>query len=120
MREPLSRERLEQFLLRDHDRVGKRARTRFLDHGVPTQRVALLLHGLASTPAQFSQLAQALHERGYNVLAPRLPRHGHADRLSDALSRLTADDLKASAAESLEIARGLGEQVVIAGFSLGG
>lgn len=120
MREPLSRERLKRFLLRDHERVGDLGRTLVLDHGVRTPRAALLLHGLSATPTQFADLANALHGRGYNVLVPRLPRHGHADRLSDALARLTADDLKTVATETLEIARELGEQVVVAGFSLGG
>lgn len=120
MREPLSRESLEQFLLRDHDRVGELGRTLILDHGVRTPRAALLLHGMSATPTQFAQLAQALYDRGYNVLVPRLPRHGHADRLSNALAHLTASDLKAFAAESLAITRGLGDQVVVAGFSLGG
>ena len=54
------------------------------------------------------------------MIVPRLPRHGHADRLSRALADLTADELKAIAAESLEIARGLGDDVTVTGFSMGG
>lgn len=69
---------------------------------------------------QFERLAVDLFERGYNVLVPRLPRHGHADRLSDALERMSADDLYTAAAEYVEVASELGEHVSVAGFSLGG
>ncbi|HEX8806614.1 MAG TPA: alpha/beta fold hydrolase, partial [Candidatus Aquilonibacter sp.] len=48
------------------------------------------------------------------------PRHGHRNRLTQALGRLQADDLRGFAHASIELARGLGEQVVVAGFSLGG
>jgi pimeloyl-ACP methyl ester carboxylesterase len=61
-----------------------------------------------------------LHEHGHNVIAPRLPRHGYEDRLSGALAHLTADELRTCALESVHAARGLGERVVVAGFSLGG
>jgi pimeloyl-ACP methyl ester carboxylesterase len=80
----------------------------------------VLFHGLAASPTQFVRFANDLHERDHNVLVPRLPRHGHSDRLCDALSSLTAEDLRAVAAQSVEAAQGLGERVVVAGFSLGG
>ena len=113
-------ERLERFKARDHDLVGPSGRTLALLHPRKTPKSALLLHGLTSGPKQFVSIGQALFERGFNVIVPRLPRHGHADRLSRALADLTADELKAIAAESLEIARGLGECVTVTGFSMGG
>jgi pimeloyl-ACP methyl ester carboxylesterase len=61
-----------------------------------------------------------LFERGHNVLIPRLPHHGHRDRMTTALARLTQDDLKRSALEACEAARGLGERVEVVGFSTGG
>jgi carboxylesterase len=69
---------------------------------------------------QFQRVAEELYARGYNVLVPRLPHHGHANRLTNALAYLNSDELKAFAQETLSIARGFGEQVTIAGFSLGG
>jgi pimeloyl-ACP methyl ester carboxylesterase len=111
---------LDRILARDHERVGEAGRTLALIHGARTARSALLFHGLAASPMQFVQIARGLHERGYNVIVPRLPRHGHADRMSPALATMRADDLKATVLSSLEVARGLGERVTVAGFSLGG
>jgi len=111
---------LDRILARDHDRVGEAGRTLALIHGARTARSAVLFHGLSASPMQFVQIARGLHERGYNVIVPRLPRHGHADRMSPALATMRAEDLKAAALSSLEVARGLGERVTIAGFSLGG
>ncbi len=111
---------LDRILERDHDRVGEAGRTLALIHGARTARSAVLFHGLSASPMQFVQIARGLHERGYNVIVPRLPRHGHADRMSEALATMRAEDLKATAISSLEVARGLGERVTVAGFSLGG
>ncbi len=115
-----ARERLDRYLERDHERVSDLGRSLVLDHGSRTPRAALLLHGLSASPTQFAAVAEALYERGYNVFAPRLPRHGHTNRMSDALATLTADDLRSAARESYDIARELGERVVVVGFSLGG
>jgi alpha-beta hydrolase superfamily lysophospholipase len=111
---------LDRVLERDHDRVGASGRTLALIHGARTARSAVLFHGLSASPMQFVQIARGLHERGYNVIVPRLPRHGYADRMSDALATMRAEDLKSVALSSLEVARGLGERVTVAGFSLGG
>lgn len=115
-----ARERLDRFLQRDHERVSDLGRSLVLDHGHRTVRSALLLHGLSASPTQFSAVAHELYERGYNVFAPRLPRHGYSDRMSDALASLTADDLRSATRESYRIACGLGERAVVVGFSLGG
>ncbi|MDQ2993279.1 MAG: alpha/beta fold hydrolase [Candidatus Eremiobacteraeota bacterium] len=111
---------LERILERDHDQVGEAGRTLALIHAARTARSAVLFHGLSASPMQFVQIARGLHERGYNVIVPRLPRHGYADRMSDAQATMRADDLKATALAALEAARGLGERVTVAGFSLGG
>ncbi len=111
---------LDRILERDDDRVGESGRTLALIHGARTARAAVLFHGLSASPMQFVQIARGLHERGYNVIVPRLPRHGYADRMSGALATMRAEDLKATAVSSLEVARGLGERVTVAGFSLGG
>ncbi len=116
-----AQERLEWFRRRDESReVGAMGRTLAFDHGRRTDRATLLLHGLSASPRQFLAVAQALHERGHNVFVPRLPRHGYSNRLSEALATMNASQLEACANESLAVARGLGERVTVAGFSLGG
>lgn len=111
---------LERFRRRDHSGVSDAGRTKLLLHGEVRPIVVVLFHGIAASPQQFVRFAHDLHARGHNVVVPRLPRHGHRDRLTDALAGLSADDLRTFASESTELAQGLGERVVVAGFSLGG
>ncbi|MEO6913370.1 MAG: alpha/beta fold hydrolase, partial [Candidatus Baltobacteraceae bacterium] len=113
-------QRIDRFLERDHEMVGSAGKTIVFLHGRRTARSVVLLHGLSASPTQFIELGRALHARGYNVLAPRLPRHGYNDRLTDALGRLTAVELRQVTRESIAIARGLGDHVSVVGFSLGG
>jgi alpha-beta hydrolase superfamily lysophospholipase len=91
-----------------------------LSHGAPTRRAFLLLHGLTASPRQFEAFGHLLFERGANVFIPRLPRHGLADRLTDELERLTAEELRDFASESAARAATLGRHLVVVGFSVGG
>src|SRR5215469_10485583 len=113
-------QRIQRLLERDHPAVGDRGRTIVHLHGERRPRAIVLLHGLSSSPSQFERFARDLFERGHNVLVPRLPHHGHADRFSTALARLRPDELYAATSEYVGIASELGERVTIAGFSLGG
>jgi|SRR5579872_596238 len=116
-----AQERLGWFDRRDQRaNIGESGRTLLFDHGHRTSRSVLLLHGLSASPRQFLAIAQALHERGHNVFVPRLPKHGHRNRLSEALASMNASQLEACANDSLAVAQGLGERVTVAGFSLGG
>jgi len=75
---------------------------------------------MSASPMQFERVARDLHRQGYNVIAPRLPHHGHANPLSNALERLHADELYSAVDSYVAAARELGERVTVAGFSLGG
>jgi pimeloyl-ACP methyl ester carboxylesterase len=102
------------------DEVGETGRTILLRHGGRTARVCLLLHGLTASPPQFAEFGRLLYERGANVLIPALPRHGHADRLSNVLEGLNRDELVEFSRRALDEARQHGERVTVIGFSLGG
>ena len=115
-----TKELIDRFARRDHEGVGAPGRTKLLHHGVVRPSSVVLFHGLSASPSQFVRFAHDLHDRGHNVVVPRLPRHGHSDRLSEALARLTAEDLRTTAHEAIALAQGLGERVTVAGFSLGG
>jgi alpha-beta hydrolase superfamily lysophospholipase len=112
--------RLERLIARDHSGIAAGGRTIAYVHDVRRPRAVVLLHGMSASPAQFERVARDLFQRGHNVIVPRLPRHGHADRLSTALARLRAEDLYQAAVEYAAIGNELGERVTIAGFSLGG
>jgi carboxylesterase len=115
-----TRATIERLRQRDHERVGEAGRTKLLLHDEVRPLAIVLFHGLSASPSQFVRFAHELHGHGHNVIVPRLPRHGHYDRLSTALAHLTADDLRDFAAESVDLASQLGERVVVGGFSLGG
>jgi alpha-beta hydrolase superfamily lysophospholipase len=92
---------------------------RRFDHGRRTEWAVVLLHGFTNCPQMYEQLAKQLFDLGLNVLVPRLPHHGLADRLTTELTKLEAAEMEATAEQALEIATGLGDRVVVAGLSLG-
>jgi pimeloyl-ACP methyl ester carboxylesterase len=108
------------LVARDHPGVAAKGRTLAYVHGNRRPRAVVLLHGMTASPAQFERVARALFDRGHNVIVPRLPRHGHADQLSTALARLRAEDLYRAVRDYVEVAHELGEEITVAGFSLGG
>ena len=111
---------IDRLIARDHARVSEAGRTKLLLHDEVRPLAIVLFHGLSASPTQFVRFAHELHSHGHNVIVPRLPRHGHEDRLSTALAHLTADDLRTFADDSVDLAAGLGDRVVVGGFSLGG
>jgi alpha-beta hydrolase superfamily lysophospholipase len=90
-----------------------------VERGQPGAGVVVLLHGLTASPPAWRAVADALHARGRTVIVPRLLLHGHTDRMTTALSALTADALVADTIAIVEQVAGLGEDVVLAGHSLG-
>ena len=104
----------------DGPNVQPACHTRLYVHGHRTERVLILLHGFTNCPQQFDELGHQFHARGWNVLIPRYPRHGYADRLNTSISELRTDHLIALANRSADAASGLGEHVTVAGLSLGG
>ncbi len=94
--------------------------TELLTHGRRTAHVVVLLHGLTNCPAQFDVLALTAYANGANVLVPRLPHHGFADRMTDELARVDARELCAFTDRVLDAAHGLGDTVTVAGLSIGG
>ncbi|MDB5027290.1 MAG: alpha/beta hydrolase [Candidatus Eremiobacteraeota bacterium] len=95
-------------------------RSSVLDHGARTPRVVVLLHGLTSSPRTWREFARVRFGRGENVLVPRLPRHGHANRATTTLLELTADELRTQAERIMTAAQALGDEIVVVGHSLGG
>jgi esterase/lipase len=91
-----------------------------MTHGMPTARVIVLFHGFTNSPRQFEHLAALLFAAGDNVYVPRLPHHAERHGNAKTLARLTAQELRAWAASAVDLARGLGDSVIVAGVSAGG
>ncbi len=95
-------------------------RSILLTHGIRTERAVVFFHGYTNCPQQFNRLGHIFYDLGYNVLIPRLPRHGVADRKVENLSPLKAEELRDCADTSVDIACGLGQKIYVAGLSAGG
>jgi esterase/lipase len=95
-------------------------RSQFLTHDRQTDRAVVLFHGYTNCPQQFKSLGDQLHAHGYNVWIPRMAGHGHADRLTDAHGRITAEQMIDAASSAIDIAQGLGAEVRVMGLSMGG
>ena len=94
--------------------------TVLLTHGAKTARAIIFVHGYPSSPAPFKQIAAQFYERRYNVLAMALPYHGLADRMNTEHAKLRAEDFMRYGDRVVDIARGLGTRVTMAGISCGG
>jgi pimeloyl-ACP methyl ester carboxylesterase len=100
--------------------INPACRSILLTHGLRTERSVVFFHGYTNCPEQFRELGKIFYDLGYNVLIPRLPRHGVADRKVENLSPLKAEELRDCADLSVDIACGLGRKVYVAGLSAGG
>ncbi|YAF95076.1 MAG: alpha/beta hydrolase [Nodularia sp. CChRGM 3473] len=97
-------------------------RSKFLIHPYSTSKVCFFLHGFTAGPYQFEPLGKAFFNAGYNVLVPLQPGHGlvgnwnrkHPQPLPTNIQTYQEFVLK-----WLEIAKTLGEQVVVGGLSTG-
>lgn len=111
--------RVESKLAAEVD-FNPHSHTILLAHGAKTAKVIVFVHGYASSPSPFKEIAAQFYDRGYNVLAMTLPYHGLADRMNTEHSNLRAEDLIRYADKVVDIARGLGNRVTMAGISCGG
>lgn len=104
----------------DDASIGTYARTVLLDHGERRPWAVVLLHGLTNHPGQYVEFSPLVFQTGANVFVPRMPKHGYADRMTNAIATLTAEELLSTTNEALDIACGLGERVAVLGISAGG
>ena len=91
-----------------------------LTHGQRTARVVVLFHGLTDSPLQYFPFAQRLFAQGDNVFVPRLPHHAERGGHFADMGRLTAQELRDLGDVSVDVARGLGDTVIVSGLSAGG
>jgi carboxylesterase len=95
------------------------ARSILLGHGERTPRACVLLHGFTDSPSQFESLGERLFAAGDNVYIPRLPHHAERVGGLQSIGRVSAGELEAFGDSSVDIARGLGDSVIIVGLSAG-
>ena len=105
--------RFNKIQFSEQQQVSPVARSILLTHGYRTAKVVLFFHGYSSAPQQFRLLGEKVFRMGYNVIIPRLPGHGIADRKLTNLSNIQAEELRNCADENVDIAIGFGETVYV-------
>lgn len=108
--------------LKDADPVNTdlHGHTLAMHYNKKSDKVIVFFHGFTSSPRQFDALAEKFFEMGYNVLIPRVPHHGLEKKMKKELNRLTAEEMRLLTDESIDIAQGMGDKVIVAGLSMGG
>lgn len=113
-------QRLAALQALDDDSVNPVCHSRGLLHGRKTRQAVVLVHGLTNCPQQWAEFGELLYRRGINVLLARMPRHGLADRMTEDLGHLRAEELRDFGDRVVDIAAGLGDEPIIVGLSAGG
>lgn len=86
--------------------------------GLPTETVVLYLHGFSATSEEIRPVPDRVAEAfGANLIFARLPGHG---RDGAAMAEPRAGDWLDDVAQMLQLARGIGNRVVVIGTSTGG
>lgn len=83
------------------------------------RRVVVIFHGLSSCPHAQVQLAPMIAAQGCAVLVARMPFHGLVDNKADALRHYLGPAIVGHVDQVVDIAVGLGEEVVVSGISGG-
>jgi len=113
-------ERFEAMRANPEALIHPRCRANVLHHGRRMPVACILVHGISNCPYSMIDFAPQVHALRYNLLIARMPFNGHLDNGTDALRHVTAENLRAFADECVDIAAGMGEQVVVLGISAGG
>ena len=88
-----------------------------IDLRIPgARRAVLLIHGWASTPADWHDLPERLSAEGVSVLAPLLPGHGTT---SEEFAEVQLEQYVTAVLDHFDALQATHEEVCVAGFSMG-
>ena len=113
-------QRIDRFRAQEPSDMNPVCQLQLMTHDEKVDRAIVLVHGYTNCPQQFHELGQRFYDLNYNVLIAPLPYHGLSDRMTEAHAQLKAEELAAYADEMVDIAQGLGDQVIVMGISAGG
>ena len=99
--------------------VKPQCHSRLLQPTRAPRGVIVLVHGVATCPAQMQALAALLVKDGYIVYVPLLPHHGQVGGTGASLNGLTEQDYRRFSDRTVDIARGFRLPVTVLGISAG-
>lgn len=114
-----AREKFAALAARDGPEIIDICRSRLLAGEARARRAVVIFHGLSSCPHAQVEIIPLLHEEGCAVLVARMPHHGMRDNKADSLRHYLGPVIVAHVDEVIDIAAGLGEELVVAGISGG-
>ncbi len=85
-----------------------------------SDKVAVLIHGLSDSPFFMREIANILFEQGFSVVVPLLPGHGKRDAEDDMSDWDLAERWQQHVDEVIKLADGMGDTLIVGGFSTGG
>lgn len=91
-----------------------------LHHDTPSKKVAVLIHGLSDSPFFMREIATILFNQGFDVVVPLLPGHGLRDTEGAMSDSDLAERWQAHVDDIVAIADGMGDTLIVGGFSTGG
>ena len=101
------------------EKVRDGCHPRILEHGTPTNKAIVLVHGLTDSPYFMTAIGDFFHnELKYNVYMPLLHCHGLKD--PEDLEGVKFDEWKKNVRFAVETARKKSSQISIGGLSTGG
>lgn len=110
---------VRSYLSKDLEKVrDPRHATQYYLHSRKQAKSILIMHGLYESPNYMRSLSLAFFGAGYNVINLRLAGHFEKAKFSDL--HVAAEDWQQNAEDGLRLARILGDQVEILGYSTGG
>lgn len=91
-----------------------------LHHDIPSDKVAVLVHGLSDSPFFMREIASILFDEGFDVLVPLLPGHGLRDADDAMGDSQLAERWQAHVDDVIDLASNMGNTLIVGGFSTGG
>lgn len=91
-----------------------------LHHGIPTDKVIVLFHGLSDSPFYLRSIAQSFFQQGYNVVVGLLAGHGKKNADDDMEDPELANRWRKNVSDVVTLASNLGDKTYLGGFSTGG
>jgi pimeloyl-ACP methyl ester carboxylesterase len=114
-----ARERFAILASRDGPEVIDICHSRLMAGEGRARRTVAIFHGLSSCPHAQVEIIPRIHDEGCAVLVARMPYHGMRDNKSDSLRHYLGPAIVAHVDEVIDIAAGLGDELVVAGISGG-
>jgi esterase/lipase len=102
---------------KDEDIKPREIGTPYILHNDNSQTCIINLHGFSSAPKEVEQISLFLHQKGFNVYAPRLKGHGTSPK---DLKQTQWQDWYLSLCRAITIATLKYNKVYLMGFSTGG